>query len=115
MFPQLAPPSLVPSEHFVLKVLSFYKVVRLVDFEARQTCLEKRERKRQDGTLRQVLAIGCLSSSSFIHPHTQKKKKPATHHVQRVRTPSPASSSSSSISSSSFSSSFSDEPKIGVN
>ena len=81
MFPWLAPPSLVLGEHFVLKDLPFYKVARLKDFEACQACLEKWGRKRQDGTLKQALAVGHMSSSSAIRLYTQKKKKPSTRHV----------------------------------
>ena len=46
VFPWLAPPSLVPDKHFVLKDLSFHEVARLADSEARQARLEKREKKR---------------------------------------------------------------------
>lgn len=34
IFPRLAPPTLVSSEHFMLKDLSFYEVSRLADVEA---------------------------------------------------------------------------------
>ena len=46
VFPWLAPSSLVPDEHFVLKDLFFHEVACLVDSEARQARLEKREKKR---------------------------------------------------------------------
>lgn len=46
VFPHVALPSLMPREHFVLKDLSFYEVAHLVDSEARQAHLEKREKKR---------------------------------------------------------------------
>eukprot|EP00261_Vitis_vinifera_P025961 XP_010659049.2 PREDICTED: uncharacterized protein LOC100255782 [Vitis vinifera] len=49
VFPHVAFPSLVANEHFVLKDLSFYEVVRLADSKARQTRLEVREKKRQEG------------------------------------------------------------------
>nr|CAN67980.1 hypothetical protein VITISV_005014 [Vitis vinifera] len=45
VFPHVAFPSLVANEHFVLKDLSFYEVVRLADSKARQTRLEVREKK----------------------------------------------------------------------
>ncbi|KAL6315522.1 hypothetical protein AAG906_000822 [Vitis piasezkii] len=51
MFPKLAPPTLILSEHFVLKDLPFYMVVWLTDAEARQACLDPCEKKRQEGTL----------------------------------------------------------------
>lgn len=46
MFPRLAPSTLVLNEHFVLKDLVFYEVACLEDSEARQACLEEREKKR---------------------------------------------------------------------
>ena len=62
IFPRLAPPSLVLSEHFVLKDLLFYEIACLANFEARQARLEERERKRQEGTLRQApIAVGDLA------------------------------------------------------
>lgn len=53
----------------------------MADSEARQSCLEEWERKRQEGTLRQATAIGRLSSNSAVHLPIQKRKKPATWHV----------------------------------
>lgn len=44
VFSRVAPSFLVPGKHFVLKNLSFYAVARLVDSEARQAHLEKREK-----------------------------------------------------------------------
>ena len=41
VFPRLALPSLVPSEHFMLKDLPFYEVSCLVDFESCQARLEE--------------------------------------------------------------------------
>lgn len=41
-------------EHFVLKDLPFYEVTRLADVEARQSHLDAREKKRQEGTLHQA-------------------------------------------------------------
>ena len=38
-------------EHFVLKNLPFYEVTCLTDAEARQSCLDAQEKKRQEGTL----------------------------------------------------------------
>lgn len=45
VFPRLAPPILIPSKHFVLKDLSFYKVVWFTNIEAGQTRLDKCEKK----------------------------------------------------------------------
>ena len=99
------------AEHFVLKDLPFYEVARLAYFEARQAHLEERERKHQDGTLRQVVVVGRLFSSFTAHHLTPKRKEPTTRPVQRAKTPPPTPPSSSS--SPSFSSS-SDEPKVEV-
>ena len=57
VFPHVAFPSLVASEHFVLKDLSFYEVVRLADLKARQTRLELWEKKRQEGHLGKLLLM----------------------------------------------------------
>lgn len=118
VFPRLASPSLVPGEHFVLKDLSFYEVAHLAYSEARQTRLEERERKCQEGTLRQVPAAGRPSSSFAVRPSTQKMKEPTAHPVQRARTSpptSPSSASASSSSSSLSSSSSSDKLEVRVN
>ena len=37
LFPKLAPPTLVSSEHFVLKDLPFYEVARLANIEAKKS------------------------------------------------------------------------------
>ncbi|RVW34135.1 hypothetical protein CK203_084325 [Vitis vinifera] len=81
------------------------------------TRLEERERKRQEGTLRQVLTAGRPSSSFAVRPPTQKRKEPTAHPVRRVRTSpptSPSSSSTLSSLSSLSSSSSSDKPEVGV-
>lgn len=111
VFPQLAHLSLVLGEQFVLKDLPFYEVVHLAYFKACQARLEKRERKRQEWTLRQTLAAGHPSSSSVVRFPTQKKKKLAARQIRRVRTPFSPFSSFLSVSSSSSSS---DEPEVGV-
>nr|CAN60233.1 hypothetical protein VITISV_016497 [Vitis vinifera] len=109
VFPRLALPSLVPSEHFMLKNLPFYEVSCLVDSEACQAHLKEGQKE----TLRQAPATGRLSSSFVVCPPTQRNKKYVTRPVQRARTPSLASpSSSSSLSSSS--SSNKPEARVGV-
>lgn len=77
VFPRLAPLSLEPDEHFLSKDLSFYKVARLVDSEARQARLKEWEKKLHEGILRQALAASCLASNSIIHFPAQKKKPTA--------------------------------------
>ena len=81
VFSRLAPPSLVLAEHFVLKDLPFYKVARLADFEARQARLKEREKKHQEGTLRQAAIVGRPFSSFTIRPLTQKRKEPAARPI----------------------------------
>ena len=48
---QLAPSTLLLSEHFVLKDLPFYEVTHFADVEVRQACLDAGEKKHQEGTL----------------------------------------------------------------
>ena len=108
VFPHLALPSLVPSEHFMLKDLPFYKVAHLADSKVRQARLEERERKCQEWTLRQAPVAGHPSSSSVVRHLTQKRKEPVVCPIQRVRTPPLAFPSLSSASSSSSSPSSTD-------
>ena len=110
VFPRLAPLSLEPDEHFVLKDFPFYEVNRLANSEVRQACLEEWEKKCQEGTLRQALTTSHLTSNSVVCHLTQKKKLAACL-IQKARTPLPATLSSSSTSSpsSSSSSSFSSD------
>ena len=110
VFPRLAPLSLEPNEHFLLKDFPFYEVARLANSEARQACLEEWEKKCQEGTLRQTLTTSHSTSSSVVCHLTQKKKFVACL-IQKARTPLPATPSSSSASSpsSSSSSSFSSD------
>ena len=68
VFPPLAPLSLVPNEHFVLKDLSFYEIDRLADFEACHDHLEEREKKFQKKTFRQAPPASHLTSNSVVHP-----------------------------------------------
>ncbi|RVW18010.1 hypothetical protein CK203_116547 [Vitis vinifera] len=48
--------------------------------------LEEWERKRQERTLRQASVAGCPSSSSVVHPPTEKRKESIARPVQRVIT-----------------------------
>ena len=117
VFPWLAPPSLVHDEHFVLKDLSFYKVARLEDYEARQALLKEQEKKCLKRTLRQDLIASYSTSNSTICHSAQKKKSMACP-ILNARTPptaTPSSSSSSSPSYSLSSSSSSDKVEAWVN
>ena len=64
VFPRLAPPTLVLSEHFVLKDLPFYEVTWLFDFEVRQSHFDTLEKKLQDGTLHQAPASASRPASN---------------------------------------------------
>lgn len=74
ILPHVASLSLVPNKHFMLKYLPFYEVTHLADSEARQARLKEREKKSQEGTLRQTPTTSHLASSSTTH-HLAKKKK----------------------------------------
>ncbi|RVW21238.1 hypothetical protein CK203_114582 [Vitis vinifera] len=54
IFPRLAPKVLVPNEHHVLKDLPLYEEARAINAKARQDQLNQREKKHQEGTLRQL-------------------------------------------------------------
>ncbi|KAL6348170.1 hypothetical protein AAG906_002788 [Vitis piasezkii] len=58
----------------LLSKLFNINVSRLTNSEARQAHLEEREKKRQEGTLRQALATSHLTYSSVVCPPSQKKK-----------------------------------------
>lgn len=66
VFSWFAPTSHVPNEYFLLKDLKVYEVTWLIDIEVRQTCLDARERKRQEDTLHQA--------STSISCSTQRKR-----------------------------------------
>lgn len=81
----------------------------MADSKAHQACLEQREKKCQEGTLRQALATNRSTSNSTVRLPT-KKKRPIVQLVQSARTlphqlhPSPSSSFSTA----------STEPETGV-
>ena len=117
VFPWLAPLSLIPDEHFVLKDLFFYKVARLANSEARQVRLKEREKKCLKRTLRQT-PIASHSTSNSTICHSTQKKKPMACPILNARTPptaTPSSSFSSSPSYSPSSSSSSDKVEAWVN
>ena len=73
LFLWLTSPTLVSSEYFMLKDLSFYKVVCLANAEVRQARLDAHEKKCQDGTLCQ--ASGSISGLASNLAHQLVKKK----------------------------------------
>lgn len=74
ILPCLAPRSLVLGKHYLLKDLPCYEVARVADSKAHQACLEQREKKHQEGTLRQALATNRSTSNSTVSLPTKKKK-----------------------------------------
>lgn len=68
---------MVPREHIVLKDLPFYKKAREMDAKARQECLDQREEKRQEGTLRKAPSEKDCGSYPAVRPQAVKKKKKA--------------------------------------
>ena len=76
ILPHFEPKMLVPDEHHVLKDLSFYKEVRVVDAKAQQNRFDQREKKRQEGTLRQASGVSRPTTSSTTFPSTKRKSVP---------------------------------------
>ena len=54
ILPRRLPKVVVSGEHFVLKDLPFYERASEANAKARQECLDQREEKRQEGTLRKT-------------------------------------------------------------
>ena len=71
--PRFAPRILVLDKHYVLKDFPFYMEARVADAKGRQYRLEKREKKRQDGTLRQAPGAGHSTTNSSVHLPIKKK------------------------------------------
>ena len=76
ILPHFVPKMLVPDEHHVLKDLSFYKEARVVDAKTQQNWLDQREKKRQEGTLRQASGVSRPTTSSTAFPSTKRKSVP---------------------------------------
>ena len=85
-FSWLAPPSLIPDEHFMLKDLFFYKVACLANSKARQARLKEWEKKCLKRTLRQT-PIASHSTSNYTICHSTQKKKPMPCPILNARTP----------------------------
>ena len=83
ILPHPLPNVLVPGEHDLLKDLPFYEVAHVVDPKARQDRLDQREKKREDGMLRQVPCGNRPTTRSTVCP-TTKKKKPTTQLTKQV-------------------------------
>lgn len=101
----------------MLKDLPFYEVAGLADSKAHQACLEQREKKHQDGTLRQAPTTNHPTSNSTVQPPIKKKKGHVIQPIQRAKTPPFSSPSflfalSSSSSSSSLAASTKPDTRV---
>ena len=74
--PRFAPRILVLDEHYVLKDFPFYMEARVADTKGRQYRLEKREKKRQEGTLRQAPGAGHSTTNYSVYLPIKKKSVP---------------------------------------
>ena len=95
--PRFALRVLVPDEHHVLKDLHFYEEARVADAKARQDQLDQKEKKCQEGTLRQAPRVGRSATSSTTHPLSKKKSVPWHAEQTLDLFPPPFSSSSLSV------------------
>ena len=111
-FPCFEPRVLVPDEHHVLKDLPFYEEASTIDAKARQDRLNKREQKRQEGTLRHAPSLGRPATSSAVHPSF--KKKSVSWPVEKTLDLSPSSSSLSLSVDASSNQGLTGSPLVGV-
>ena len=111
-FPCFEPRVLVPDEHHVLKDLPFYEEASTIDAKARQGRLNKREQKRQEGTLRHAPSVGRSATSSAVHPSF--KKKSVSWPVEKTLDLSPSSSSLSLSVDASSNQGLTGSPFVGV-
>lgn len=68
IIPRLAPKVLVSGEHHVLNDLLSNKKARAAYAKARQDRLDQREKKHQEGTLRQAPSVSCQATNSTARP-----------------------------------------------
>lgn len=101
ILPHPLPKVLVPGEHHVLKDLPFYEVAHATDPKARQDRLDQREKKREEGTLRQAPCGNRPTTGPTVCLMT-KKKKPVTQPTKQVSASPLASLLASAPSASSF-------------
>ena len=88
ILPGKLPKKVVPGKHFIFKDLPFYTEVRKADAQARRALLNKREERRQEGTLRR--APGDKRSAPFppTGASAGKKKKVPTKGIA-IKSPAP--------------------------
>ena len=70
------PKVLVFGEHHLLKALPFYEVAHEANVKAHQDRLDQKEKKRQEGKLRQAPSGNRSTTTSIVH-HLAKKKSSA--------------------------------------
>lgn len=66
----------MPDKHCVVKDVPFYKEARIVDVKKMTDRLAQKEKKRQEGTLRQALGGSRLTTNSTTCLHSKKKSVP---------------------------------------
>ena len=74
--PRFAAKVLVPSEHYVVKDLPFYEKARAEDSKTKDDQLAQREKKCQEGTLRQALSSSRPATSFTARSPSKKKSIP---------------------------------------
>ena len=89
ILPRRLSKEVVAGEHFVLKDLLFYAVVRKADARSREACLNKREKKRQEGLLRKAPSGKRVASSPPAGTPAKKKKKKVLNKGKEVKLPTP--------------------------
>ena len=85
----------------MLKDLPFYEKAREANAKTCQECLDQREEKGQEGTLRKAPSEKGRGSSPVVRPQAAKKKKKTIAQALKIVFPAPDLSSSSSYSTSS--------------
>lgn len=96
--PHFTPRVLVPDEHYVVMDLPFYEEARTADAKKMADQLAQREKKHQEGILRQAPGGSHSATNSTTRPSPKKKSVPWP--VKKALDLSPPSSSPSSPSTS---------------
>ncbi|RVW32190.1 hypothetical protein CK203_080087 [Vitis vinifera] len=94
ILPHLVPKVLVPGEHHMLKDPPFYEVVHTRDAKGCQDRLDQRDKKCQEGMLRQAPERNRLTFSSTVYPPAKKKASTSPSASSSTSTSFAASSSS---------------------
>ena len=97
----------------MLKDLPFYEVAHKTNTKARQERLDQREKKCQEGTLRQAPGGSHPATSSIVHSPTKKKSAPQLN--KKVLDLFPSASTSVSSFTVGTEQGSTDSPSIGAN